>query len=202
MMQQQLHFPATENYKENMALSSNLRVSAIKKAKARRKMPSGRKRQKRIDGKLVLEELRFDDVTKVCDACKKMEGKPGWKGFAHDPTCTRNKDYQKSCGGRKDQMEMLNEALDAERLKQLNSPFEGAEIHSLENPASQEDVDAYLAPRKTIVPVLLPEPQPQVTIIEAAPGGQCQQIDDKFNCLNEKISISTRCCRCCFRSHA
>jgi hypothetical protein len=176
MMQQQLHFPATENYKENMALSSNLRVSAIKKAKARRKMPSGRKRQKRIDGKLVLEELRFDDVTKVCDACKKMEGKPGWKGFAHDPTCTRNKDYQKSCGGRKDQMEMLNEALDAERLKQFNSPFEGAEIHSLENPASQEDVDAYLAPRKTIVPVLLPQPQPQVTIIEAAPSGQCLSV--------------------------
>jgi hypothetical protein len=102
-----------------MALSSNLRAPAIKKAKAQRattKMPSGttRKRQKRIDGGLV---LRVDEGTKACSACKKLEEKPGWKGFAHDVTCPRNKDYEKSSGGRKTHVEMLTEELEAERLK-------------------------------------------------------------------------------------
>jgi hypothetical protein len=192
MMQQQIHFPATENHKENMALSSNLRGSAIKKAKAaaqcaRTKMTSGRKRQKRIDGELV---LRCDEGTKECKACKKLETKLGWKGFAHDQTCPRNKDYPKSNGGRKGQMEMLNEALDAEHLKQLNRPFEGAERHSLENPASQEDVDTYLAPRTKIAPVL-PQPQPEVTIIEAAPGGQCLSVSMLKERINKLMTNST-----------
>ena len=148
--------PAKGKENENMGLSSNLRKSAIKKLK-QHAASHPKKKQKTIMGGDAAGHC--DEGTKTCEACKRLEKNPNFKSFAHDVTCPCNARYSKSDGGRITEKQMLASRLDELRHSEITRPPKGAEVHTLEHRATQEDVHAFLQPRQ-IVSVQAPPEAP------------------------------------------
>ena len=133
-----------DNNNNIMGLDSNLRKSAIRKAKEH---GNGKKRnpQRTIDGGEA--EGRCDEGTKVCAACSfnekhKSEGKKA--RFAHDITCKLNTNYKYTNGGRISMMDYYLAKYEEERDKMIRRPFSASELHTGGN--AQEDIDTFFAP--------------------------------------------------------
>ena len=113
---------AQDSNNETMGLSSNLRKSAIKRAREYGTQPpavSRANRQRTLNGQVA--EGRVDEGTKDCKACTMLERNPKWKQHSHDKTCPRNKDYKKTDGGRKNLVGVQLEKLEQERWINLTT---------------------------------------------------------------------------------
>ena len=133
---------------ESMPLSSNLRKSSIKRCKVFAYAGNKKKNsQKTIGGGEANLDSRCDEGTKVCKAFEyeKNKGKKGH--FGHDKTCVKNINYKKTNGGRMSMAQYYFNLYESERLKELNRPFEGKEVHTGGN--RQADVDSVFNPSST-----------------------------------------------------
>ena len=128
--------------KENtpiMGLDSNLRKSAIAKAKEHGK--TRKNTQKTMDGGFA--EGRCDEGTKECPACKyKVEKGKASKHIVHDITCKCNSNYKLTSGGRISMSEYYLQMYEKEREKGLRN----FSVENCKESLKQEDFDVFFCP--------------------------------------------------------